>query len=243
MSDILVSIITVCYNSEKTIERTILSVLNQTYKNIEYIIVDGLSQDHTLDIVAKHQKDFGDRLKVISEKDNGIYDAMNKGIRNVRGQLVGIINSDDYYESTAVERMVEAMTSDSYQILYGLLRKTHNGVEYQVMMTKHENLENVMIPHPTCFITKKLYTDLGMYNTNYKSCADYDFMLTMKEKPNVRFIPVYQVIATFEETNGMSSKASAHREVLKMKKERKLISNKQFLIGEMKIVLKALISK
>ena len=230
MSDILVSIITVCYNSEKTIERTILSVLNQTYKNIEYIIVDGRSKDHTLDIVKKYKTNFGNRLKIISEKDNGIYDAMNKGIRNASGQLVGIINSDDYYENTAVEHMVSAMRDAPYQILYGLLRKTRDGIENQVVMTKHENLTNVMIPHPTCFITKKLYVDLGMYNTDYKSCADYDFMLTMKDYPEVHFIPVYQVIATFEEGKGM-------------KKKRKLINNKQYLVGNVKIVLKSLIRK
>ena len=120
----LVSIITPCYNSEKTIEKTIKSVLGQTYKNIEYIIVDGGSSDSTIDIVKKYEMLFEGRMKVISEKDDGIYDAMNKGILNATGKLIGIVNSDDYYEADAVETVVKNMEEDEYQVLYGLLRCT-----------------------------------------------------------------------------------------------------------------------
>ncbi|WP_418965060.1 glycosyltransferase, partial [Cetobacterium sp.] len=109
MNDILVSIVTVAYNSSKTIEKTIESVLNQSYKNIEYIIVDGESKDNTLEIIKKFQKNFenrGIKYKFISEKDNGIYDAMNKGISMCQGELVGMINSDDWYELDAVQNIV-----------------------------------------------------------------------------------------------------------------------------------------
>lgn len=243
MDDILVSIITVCYNSEKTIERTIRSVLNQSYQNIEYLIVDGLSEDHTIDIARKYEYQFNGRLRIISERDNGIYDAMNKGIRNAHGQLIGIINSDDYYEENAVESMVEAMGDGEYQILYGFLRKTVNGLVTQVIMTMHENLKNVMIPHPTCFITKKVYSDFGMYDLNYRSCADYEFMLRMISNREVEFCPVYRIISTFEEGTGMSSKIKSKLEVLMMKKKYGLISLKQYNIEKIKLYMQSCVKR
>ncbi len=107
-----ISIITPCLNSEKTIRDTMESVLHQTYKNIEYIIVDGGSEDRTLEIIHEYEHLFNGRLKYISEKDNGIYDAMNKGIRQSKGKLIGIIGSDDYYETDAVEKVAAHMTKD-----------------------------------------------------------------------------------------------------------------------------------
>ena len=124
-----VSIITVCYNSSMTIRRTFDSVLNQTYADIEYIVVDGASTDGTIEIIKEYEPLFEGRMCWISEKDNGIYDAMNKGISMAEGELIGIINSDDYYEPDAVECMVNAMTNDKYQILYGSMRTWKNGEE------------------------------------------------------------------------------------------------------------------
>ena len=115
---IKVSIITVCYNSAATIRRTIESVLRQTYQNIEYIIVDGASKDETLSIIEEYRDALGQRLRLVSEPDQGIYDAMNKGIRMAEGTLIGILNSDDFYEPMAVEHIVNAMTDEKYQILY-----------------------------------------------------------------------------------------------------------------------------
>lgn len=101
-----VSIITACYNSEKTIERTLKSVLAQTYSNYEYIIIDGMSTDDTLKIIDAYRNAFGSKLKVVSERDSGIYNAMNKGIKMASGELVGIINSDDWYEPDALQTIV-----------------------------------------------------------------------------------------------------------------------------------------
>ena len=117
-----VSIITPCLNSEKTIEDTIKSVVNQTYKNIEYIVVDGGSRDRTMEIVKKYEPLFQGRMKYVSEPDKGIYNAMNKGIKMSTGSLIGIINSDDYYELYTIEHIVDNMTADKYQVLYGWLR-------------------------------------------------------------------------------------------------------------------------
>ena len=101
------SIITVCFNSEKTIQRTLQSVLDQTYENYEYIIVDGASTDRTIDIVRSFMPLFNGKMRVISEPDQGIYDAMNKGIRNAKGTLIGMVNSDDYYEPDALENILK----------------------------------------------------------------------------------------------------------------------------------------
>ena len=239
MKDICVSIITVCYNSEATIERTIQSVLNQSYENLEYLIVDGSSKDRTMEIVERYRPQFGGRMKVISEPDNGIYEAMNKGIRNATGELIGIINSDDYYEPDAVKKIVCAMTESKYQILYGMLRVKNGEIETRITMPKHENLENEMIAHPTCFVTKKVYEDFGMFDLKYKSCADHDFMLRMKKHSEISFVPVYEILATFSEGYGMCYQESSMIEAFGMLTEHGIMSKKSY----QRILLKYRIKK
>lgn len=235
MKNICVSIITVCFNSETTIERTIKSVLEQTYKNLEYIIVDGKSTDKTLEIVEKYRPLFKGRMKVISEPDQGIYDAMNKGICNASGELIGIINSDDYYETDTVENVVAAMKDEDYQILYGMLRVIKENEDTRVIvMPKHENLENEMLAHPTCFVTKKVYSDFGMYDIKYRSCADHDFMLRMRKHSEVVFIPVYKLLANFTEGTGMSAQESSILEALGMLAEHGIISKTRYRLMLMK---------
>lgn len=234
MKNICVSIITVCFNSEKTIERTIKSVLEQTYGNLEYLIIDGKSTDGTLEIVEKYRPLFQGRMKVISEPDQGIYDAMNKGIRNASGELIGIINSDDYYEADAVENVVAAMKDEDYQILYGMLRVIHENGETEVVMPKHENLSNEMLAHPTCFVTKKVYSDFGMFNIKYRSCADHDFMLRMRNHPEVVFLPVYKLLANFTEGTGMSAQESSVLEALGMLSAHGIISKTRYRLILMK---------
>lgn len=227
MSECLCSIITVCFNSEKTIEKTIESVLNQTYKNIEYLIIDGKSTDRTMEIVKKYEPLFEGRMKCVSEPDKGIYDAMNKGIRMASGKLIGIINSDDYYEPTAVEDMVSAMSDESYQILYGAMRILKDGVERSISIGSHLFLREGMIGHPACFVTKRLYDELGVYDTQFVSAADYDFMLRMAENPNVHFKPVYKLIANFA-TGGMCASSKAYYDLLKVQKKHGIITEKEY---------------
>lgn len=228
MKNICVSIVTACFDSELTIARTIESVLHQTYENVEYIIIDGKSTDRTLEIVENYKPLFGERMKVISEPDQGIYDAMNKGILHASGDLIGILNSDDYYETDTVENIVSAMQKDKYQILYGMMRILNNGIETKITMPKHENLRNEMIAHPTCFVTKDVYEDFGMFDTKYRSCADHDFMLRMSEHKDIHFVPVYKILATFTEGTGMSSKGSSMMEAFGMLKEHGIISEKEY---------------
>lgn len=227
MNDILCTIITVCYNSETTIRRTFESVLHQTYENIEYIVVDGQSTDNTVSIIKEYEPLFEGRMKWVSEPDQGIYDAMNKGIRMATGELIGIINSDDYYELNAVERMVAMMTDEPYQILYGALRTLKDGVETGIAISSHLFLKEKMIGHPACFITKRLYDDLGGYDIQFVSAADYDFMLRMAEDERVCFIPVYEVIANFA-TGGMCASSKAYYDLLRVQKKHHIISDREY---------------
>ena len=216
MDDILVSIITVCYNSESTISRTIESVMHQTYRNIQYIIIDGKSTDHTMDIVNSYKDEFGDRIKIVSEKDDGIYYAMNKGICLSDGTLVGLINSDDYYENDAVEKVVNKYKenhSNPLSVYYGADRAWRDGKIYAISFHSAEFLQNSMISHPATFITKEAYKIFGMYDTKYKCVADYDLLLKYKESGKIDFVPIYEILANFT-CGGACSSESAQLELL-----------------------------
>lgn len=240
----MVSIITVCFNSEKTIRRTIESVLYQTYKDYEYLIIDGKSTDSTLEIIREYESDFEGRIQVFSEKDNGIYNAMNKGIKLAKGSLIGMINSDDWYESTAIENMVKAYDGSKYVILYGMQREYQNGKEKLCWIKNHIFLDEQMITHPTCFITKKLYNDFGGYNERYKSSADYDFMLKMVRITDVKFQQVYSIIANFS-LGGMSGNNIGRIETAKIKYNYHIISKFDMynivILNKLKMLIKKLL--
>lgn len=226
MNDVLVSIITVCYNSEQTIERTIISVLEQTYNNIEYIIIDGKSTDGTLDIVDKYRDSFGNRLIFISEKDNGIYDAMNKGIKLAKGNLIGIINSDDYYERDAVEEIINAYINNNanpLSVYYGGTGIVSDGVIKRIVFSDHEKLEENMITHPSCFVTRKTYEEMGYFDLKYCCVADYDFMLRLKKSGIVSFVRIKKHIANFS-LGGACSTNRAYIDLLHLRMDYKMIS-------------------
>lgn len=228
MKNIKVSIITPCYNSEKTIEKTLLSVLNQTYQNYEYIIIDGGSVDGTLDIVRKYAEQFEGKLHLISEKDNGIYDAMNKGVGMATGELIGIVNSDDWYEADAIENILDKYSGAEYEVVYGMLRNINlDGEEKSVVFYNHIFLEEKMINHPTCFITRQTYEDFGKYSTEYKSSADYAYLLKLMDSKKVVFTPIYKIISNFR-VGGMSASMTGYRETLKIKLDRGVISKKKY---------------
>lgn len=209
----LFSIVTVCYNSEKTIERTLQSVLQQTCTDYEYIIIDGKSTDHTLDIINQYRDLFGSKLRVVSEKDQGIYDAMNKGIRMAKGEIVGILNSDDEYENKALELIAEAYAANPdgspYKVFYGIIKVVDEDGTFEYVECESPKRLNIdMIAHPGCFVTRKTYEDLGMFSLDYRIAADYDFMARIYNTGKVLFIPVFQIVTVFT-LGGTSGNARA----------------------------------
>lgn len=185
------SIVTVCLNSVETIEDTIKSVLIQDYKNIEYIVVDGRSTDGTLDILKKYR----DRIhKYISEPDKGIYDAMNKGIKLARGDIIAILNSDDVYaDSTVVGQMVNFMETTLVDAAYsnlvyvdrddtGRIKRFWNPGEYK----KGAFLKGWTIPHPTFFCHREIFEKFGLYNTKFQIAADFELMMRFVEKHKIK---------------------------------------------------------
>lgn len=223
----LFSIITVCFNSEKTIERTIKSVLEQSCQDYEYILVDGASSDRTLEIIHRYEPLFQGRMKVISEPDKGIYDAMNKGIRAASGELIGIVNSDDYYEKDALAEVEQAYQGYDCTIIYGMLRTILDGKEVAVYLKNHEFLEKDMIAHPACFVTKKIYDRFGGYSLQYPYSADYEFMLRIKRQKEVCFVPIYNIISNFT-LDGASGSVKAYMDTLKLQHEYQLIGKFEY---------------
>ena len=167
----LVSIITIVYNDEKHLEQTIQSVLNQTYPHTEYIIIDGGSTDNTVSIIKK----YSDRLAYwISERDGGISDAFNKGISKVSGEIVGIINADDWYETDAVENVV--LSIKNYDVAYGNMMYWKNGERDMVVHGRHDYLKHEMtLNHPTVFVKKYCYEQYGVFNNNVRKIFIFYF--------------------------------------------------------------------
>lgn len=233
----MISVITVCYNSAKTIRKTFESMLSQTNQDFEYIVVDGGSSDGTVDIIEEYLPRFGGKMSYTSEKDNGIYDAMNKGIARCHGELIGIVNSDDWYEPTALEDAAGAYSGEKYEVVYGMVRLFRDGQESAIEFRNHNFLKIHMIPHPTCFITRQAYMDLGVYDTvNYKSSSDYELLLRYYLGGKVKFTPVYRIISNFA-LGGMSSSNLGVRETARLKRSLGLMSNKKYWITVTKATL------
>lgn len=185
-----VSIITICYNSQETLEDTIKSVLAQDYTDIEYIIIDGASKDNTPKIIEKYKNSIS---HVTSEPDKGIYDAMNKGVKKASGDLVGILNSDDFYaNSSVISNIADAINKNNSDSIYADLVYVDRLNPKKIIRTwksgeyKHNLfLKGWMPPHPTFFVKKWVYEKYGKYNTSLKSAADYEFMLRVMHRHSI----------------------------------------------------------
>ncbi len=173
------TIITVCLNSENTIERTIKSVIKQNVPNFEYIIIDGCSSDGTIEIIRKYTETHADLIKFISEKDEGLYHAMNKGVVIAKGDLIGIINADDYYLDDVLEEIYFSWkNSNKPGIISGntlLLEKNNSESGSLAFPFIDLTLKKVNIPHPSTFVSKAAYLRHGGYELNLKYASDKEF--------------------------------------------------------------------
>lgn len=183
-----ISIITVCWNSEKYLKNAIESVLSQTYPDIEYIIVDGGSKDDTLDIVKEYEPQFNGRMKWISEQDKGIYDAMNKGVQLATGNVVGLINSDDFFiDNQSIEKImsvfVEKQVDCVYADLYYVKEDDTSTIVRKWQTGERQSFKDGWHPaHPTFYIKKEIYNKYGLFDLKYRIAADFEIMLRFLEK-------------------------------------------------------------
>lgn len=208
MQENKISIITVTYNSRETVECTLESVLSQTYKPFEYIIIDGASTDETVAVTEGFRGRFeeaGIKLTIVSEKDDGIYDAMNKGIKIASGEIIGIINSDDYYEPNALRVVNDAYNETCFDLFYADLRMVYpDGRSFIKHSRNRKYATSRDWNHPTTFITKCTYEKYQYKNDTIHD--DYDLILRLK-KDNVRTCVKNEVIANFR-MNGVSHNRS-----------------------------------
>jgi glycosyltransferase involved in cell wall biosynthesis len=190
-----ISIVTVCYNSDKTIETTIISVKKQTYKNIEYIIIDGGSQDNTLNIVKKYESVFNDNMHWLSEPDNGLYDAMNKGIKMATGDVIALINSDDLFcDDKALEKVMKVFADNPkidsvYADLFYVSQNDTDKIVRKWITGRQRKFNLGWHPaHPTLYLKKEVYEKFGFFNLNFKLAADFELMLRFFDKNKISSI-------------------------------------------------------
>ncbi len=221
-----ISIITVCYNAQKTIEKTIQSVVNQSYKNIEYIIIDGQSNDKTLSILKLFQSKIS---KLVSESDSGIYNAMNKGINYASGEYLLFLNSDDYLLShTVIENyMTKINEAKQADIFYGdLLIYDHTngkGKIWEAKPVSGKTLYNSTLPHPSTIFKRSIFEELGNYDESYKISADHEFFVRAFVK-NKKFQYI-NILSTLFSTGGVST---SEKHTKQLNKERQRTINTHF---------------
>lgn len=225
-----ITIITVCYNSGKTIKDTIESVLAQNYKNFEYIIIDGKSKDNTVDIIKSYEPKFNGKMKWISEKDKGIYDAMNKGVKLASGDIIGLINADDILA-----------TPNAFQIIVDTFKNENCDGTYSNLIVLDENMKKVIRvfnpkkgnyklgwypPHPTLYLKKDVYDKIGLYSLDYKIAADYDLMIRVMKDSDIKLSYIKEVLVYMRgggvSTNGINGYYKSFNESLQVLKENKI---------------------
>ena len=229
---IKISVITVTFNSATTVRDTIESVLLQEYQDFEYLVIDGGSKDNTIDIIKEYEPKFGGRMRWISEKDKGMYDGINKGIRMATGDVVGIINSDDFYHRTDIFSIISKSFKENpgVQAIYG-----------DVRFVKPDNLDKTvryysckhwrpwrfrfgfMPAHPTFFTYKENFEKYGYYQYDYHIAADYELLIRhlYTNKVPAKYVPVdfMKMRTGGRSTNGWKANVLLNREIVRACKE------------------------
>ena len=207
----LISIITVVFNGEKYLEETIKSVINQSYDNVEYIIIDGGSSDGTLDIIKKYEDEID---YWVSEKDGGIYDAMNKGLKLSTGEVIGIINADDWYVDDAIEKSIELLQKSGRDYSVGNIKKVPSNIISKPINPLVDTMiySGMMYPHIGAFIKADVYKKIGLFDTKYRIAADFDMALRIHMQ-NFKAVAIDKTIAIFSD-GGISSDTQSKKENL-----------------------------
>ena len=241
-----ISIITVCYNSEKTIEKTINSVLSQNFKNFEYIIIDGGSTDGTLKIIEKFKNKIH---KIVSEKDNGIFDAINKGINFANGDIISVIHSDDlFFDNDVLDNVSKSFIANpNLECLIGTTLIKKIGSNSVLRKYNPDFFKKWMLylgyspPHPSTYIKKSVYDKYGLYKLNYQIAGDFEFFLRIFLKFNVSFKTIDEKFVIMymggKSTASINSNLISNREILKSFKENKIYSNWLFILVRFPIKL------
>lgn len=233
-----ISLITITYNSEKTLSTTINSVLNQTYNHIEYIIVDGASIDNTVSIIKENEFAFNGKLKWISEPDKGLYDAMNKGIQMATGDIIGILNSDDFFTSNNVLQEIANTFKKETDLdaIYGDIHFVHPDnlqkcVRYYSSNIFKRSLMRLgfMPAHPSFYLRRECFEKYGLYKTDYKIAADFEFLLRVifKNKIRTKYLPMDMVTMRTggASTSGIKSHIRIMKEHLRAFRENDIYTN------------------
>ena len=242
MNNIKVSVITVCYNAEKTISRTVKSVLSQKYSNVEYIIIDGASTDSTLDILNSYSNN---EFKLISEKDNGLYDAINKGISLCTGDIIGLLHSDDIYPNEKIiSTVVSYFENDHFLEALSSSVEIYRTADF-INPFRIYNANNfrkwqfkigIQPPHPGFFITKEALNKVGFYRTQYRISGDFEWLLRaiLINKIVVKYVPFTSVFMLDGglSSSGWKSKVKMNNENLKILKSHGIYSNKFLLYSK-----------
>ncbi len=194
-----ISIITVSYNSEATLSRTFESILAQSHQDIDYVVIDGASTDHTIDIIRQYEPRFEGRMRWVSEPDKGLYDAMNKGVAMAIGDVIGILNSDDFFTTNDVLARMAAAFDDTCDAVYGdvhfvketdLSRKVryYSGKLFRPWMVRFGYIP----PHPSLYVRRSIYQKYGPYDSSFRISADVEFIARISYVNNIamKYIPM-----------------------------------------------------
>ena len=219
-----ISLITITYNSAKTLSTTLKSVLAQTYRNVEYIIVDGASKDNTVALIKEYEPRFDSKLKWVSEPDKGLYDAMNKGIRMATGDVIGILNSDDFFTTNEILQQVASAFEVNKDIdaVYGDVHFVNpenldKCVRYYSSKVFKRSLMKLgfMPAHPSFYLKKERFEQFGLYKTDYKIAADFEFLLRVIYIGNIctQYLPLDMV--TMRTGGASTSGFESHKRIMK----------------------------
>jgi len=237
-----VSVITPTFNSENTLSGTVEALLRQTFSDFEYIIIDGVSKDKTLEKIRSYIPAFekkGVRVRIVSEPDKGVYDAMNKGVSLAEGELIGITNSDDWYEDNTLEVMWNKFTDGkvdrSNSMIYGIERVWKDNKIFNLQRRGAAFLSESVLPHSTLFVSSEVYKKYGAYDLSVRVLADYDFICRCASQ-GVKLEEVDVVISNFCLGGISSSYFDFYEDYYKIQHKYGFISDKKY--KEYKTLLK-----